>query len=118
MGLGKGSENNPKGLFLSKLYSCQGWGGTVWVAPQCDLDLRASQGGEFDDLLQPIPTPFVHFWYAGEDGQKVLLVTLPDFSTTQTACLINLRDLTCQPVSFSAFGANDEEEEGAMETGP
>lgn len=54
----------------------------------------------------------------GEDGQKVLLVTLPDFSTTQTACLINLRDLTCQPVSFSAFGANDEEEEGAMETGP
>ncbi|XP_054854421.1 DNA polymerase delta subunit 2 [Eublepharis macularius] len=54
----------------------------------------------------------------GEDGQKVLLVTLPDFSTSQTACLINLRDLTCQPVTFSAFGANEEEEEGAMETGP
>ncbi|KAL8173827.1 UNVERIFIED_CONTAM: DNA polymerase delta subunit 2 [Gekko kuhli] len=55
----------------------------------------------------------------GEDGQKVLLVTLPDFSTSQTACLINLRDLTCQPVTFSAFGANEEEEEeGAMDTGP
>nr|XP_056715936.1 DNA polymerase delta subunit 2 [Euleptes europaea] len=55
----------------------------------------------------------------GEDDQKVLLVTLPDFSTSQTACLINLRDLTCQPVTFSAFGANDEEEEeDAMETGP
>ncbi|XP_060107538.1 DNA polymerase delta subunit 2 [Heteronotia binoei] len=55
----------------------------------------------------------------GEDGQKVLLVTLPDFSTSQTACLINLRDLACQPVTFSAFGANDdEEEEGAMDTGP
>ncbi|KAJ7305101.1 hypothetical protein JRQ81_010941 [Phrynocephalus forsythii] len=54
----------------------------------------------------------------GEDGQKVLLVTLPDFSTTQTACLINLRDLACQPVTFSAFGANsDEEEQAVMETG-
>ncbi|XP_061449463.1 DNA polymerase delta subunit 2 [Rhineura floridana] len=55
----------------------------------------------------------------GDDGQKVLLVTLPDFSTTQTACLINLRDLTCQPVSFSAFSANDDdgEEETVMETG-
>ncbi|KAH0623210.1 hypothetical protein JD844_031274 [Phrynosoma platyrhinos] len=55
----------------------------------------------------------------GDEGQKVLLLTLPDFSTTQTACLINLRDLTCQPVSFSAFGVNDndEEEAMAMETG-
>ncbi|XP_034995044.1 DNA polymerase delta subunit 2 [Zootoca vivipara] len=55
----------------------------------------------------------------GANGQKVLLVTLPDFATTQTACLINLRDLTCQPVSFSAFGANEEEEdeETGMETG-
>nr|XP_060643668.1 DNA polymerase delta subunit 2 [Anolis sagrei ordinatus]XP_060643669.1 DNA polymerase delta subunit 2 [Anolis sagrei ordinatus] len=55
----------------------------------------------------------------GDDGQKVLLLTLPDFSTTQTACLINLRDLTCQPASFSAFGANDDDEEEAvaMETG-
>ncbi|KAG8141423.1 putative DNA polymerase delta subunit 2-like protein [Naja naja] len=52
----------------------------------------------------------------GEDGQKVLLVTLPDFSSTQTACLINLCDLTCQPVTFSAFG-DEEEEETMMETG-
>nr|XP_020659234.1 DNA polymerase delta subunit 2 [Pogona vitticeps]XP_020659235.1 DNA polymerase delta subunit 2 [Pogona vitticeps]XP_020659236.1 DNA polymerase delta subunit 2 [Pogona vitticeps] len=52
----------------------------------------------------------------GDDGQKVLLVTLPDFSTTQTACLINLRDLTCQPVAFCAFGASEEEEEMLMET--
>lgn len=53
--------------------------------------------------------------FAGEDGQKVLLVTLPDFSSTKTACLINLCDLACQPVTFSAFG--DEEEETVMETG-
>ncbi|XP_067401912.1 DNA polymerase delta subunit 2 [Emydura macquarii macquarii] len=47
----------------------------------------------------------------GADGQRVLLVTIPDFSATQTACLINLRDLTCQPISFSSFSAD----EGEME---
>ncbi|NWS78858.1 DPOD2 polymerase, partial [Crotophaga sulcirostris] len=45
----------------------------------------------------------------GEDGQEVLLVTVPTFSATQTACLINLRDLSCQPISFSGFGAEDED---------
>ncbi|KFO98449.1 DNA polymerase delta subunit 2, partial [Calypte anna] len=44
----------------------------------------------------------------GEEGQQVLLVTVPDFSATQTACLVNLRDLSCQPVTFSGFGAEDE----------
>uniref|UniRef100_A0A3B4VHC5 DNA polymerase delta subunit 2 n=1 Tax=Seriola dumerili TaxID=41447 RepID=A0A3B4VHC5_SERDU len=29
----------------------------------------------------------------GADGQEVLLVTVPDFSSTQTACLVNLRTL-------------------------
>ncbi|XP_054031034.1 DNA polymerase delta subunit 2 [Dryobates pubescens] len=51
----------------------------------------------------------------GEDGQKVLLVTVPAFSATQTACLVNLRDLSCQPISFSGFGA--EEDTGDMELG-
>ncbi|XP_062490289.1 DNA polymerase delta subunit 2 [Pezoporus occidentalis] len=45
----------------------------------------------------------------GEKGQQVLLVTVPTFSTTQTACLINLRDLSCQPISFSGFGAEDDD---------
>ncbi|XP_075767181.1 DNA polymerase delta subunit 2 [Pelodiscus sinensis] len=45
----------------------------------------------------------------GADGQQVLLVTVPDFSATQTACLVNLRSLTCQPISFSGFGAEDSE---------
>ncbi|NWS50068.1 DPOD2 polymerase, partial [Probosciger aterrimus] len=45
----------------------------------------------------------------GEDGQQVLLVTVPTFSTTQTACLINLRDLSCQPISFFGFGAEDDD---------
>ncbi|NXN40369.1 DPOD2 polymerase, partial [Rhinoptilus africanus] len=45
----------------------------------------------------------------GEDGQQVLLVTVPVFSTTQTACLVNLRDLSCQPISFSGFGAEDDD---------
>ncbi|XP_006625387.1 DNA polymerase delta subunit 2 [Lepisosteus oculatus] len=46
----------------------------------------------------------------GADGQEVLLVAVPEFSTTQTACLVNLRNLECQPISFSAFSAEDEEE--------
>lgn len=41
---------------------------------------------------------------AGENGQQVLLVTVPTFSTTQTACLINLRDLSCQPTPSLASG--------------
>ncbi|XP_022075503.1 DNA polymerase delta subunit 2 [Acanthochromis polyacanthus] len=46
----------------------------------------------------------------GPDGQEVLLVTVPEFSSTQTACLINLRTLHCEPISFSAFSADDDEE--------
>lgn len=43
-------------------------------------------------------------------GQEVLLVTVPEFIRTQTACLVNLRTLSCEPVSFSAFS----DEEGQM----
>ncbi|CAJ1067982.1 DNA polymerase delta subunit 2 [Xyrichtys novacula] len=46
----------------------------------------------------------------GPDGQEVLLVTVPEFSTTQTVCLVNLRTLECEPVSFSAFSAEEDEE--------
>lgn len=53
--------------------------------------------------------------FAGEHGQQVLLVTVPAFSTTQTACLINLRNLSCQPISFSGFGTEDDD--GDMEVG-
>ncbi|XP_009474626.1 PREDICTED: DNA polymerase delta subunit 2 [Nipponia nippon] len=49
----------------------------------------------------------------GEDEQQVLLLTVPTFSTTQTACLVNLRNLSCQPISFSGFGAEDDD--GDME---
>lgn len=45
----------------------------------------------------------------GPGGQEVLLVTVPEFSHTQTACLVNLRTLSCESVSFSAFSANDDE---------
>uniref|UniRef100_K7FH43 DNA polymerase delta subunit 2 n=1 Tax=Pelodiscus sinensis TaxID=13735 RepID=K7FH43_PELSI len=48
----------------------------------------------------------------GADGQQVLLVTVPDFSATQTACLVNLRSPPCQPISFSGFGAEDSEMDG------
>lgn len=46
----------------------------------------------------------------GPSGQEVLLVTVPDFSSTQTACLVNLRTFDCEPVKFSAFSADDDEE--------
>lgn len=49
----------------------------------------------------------------GPDGQEVLLVTIPEFSSTQTACLVNLRTLECEPISFSAF-STDEDEESEM----
>ncbi|KAI1900906.1 hypothetical protein AGOR_G00054660 [Albula goreensis] len=46
----------------------------------------------------------------GADGQEVLLVAIPDFSLTQTACLVNLRTLECEPVSFSSFSPEDDED--------
>lgn len=45
----------------------------------------------------------------GPEDQRVLLVAVPDFSSTQTACLVNLRSLACQPISFSGFGAEEED---------
>uniref|UniRef100_A0AAR2M2K0 DNA polymerase delta subunit 2 n=1 Tax=Pygocentrus nattereri TaxID=42514 RepID=A0AAR2M2K0_PYGNA len=47
----------------------------------------------------------------GPEGQDVLLVTVPEFSSTQTACLVNLRTLECEPVCFSSFSAQDEDNE-------
>lgn len=49
-----------------------------------------------------------HGLFAGPDDQTVLLVAVPDFSATQTACLVNLRSLACQPISFSGFGAEED----------
>ncbi|XP_029460063.1 DNA polymerase delta subunit 2 isoform X2 [Rhinatrema bivittatum] len=46
----------------------------------------------------------------GEDGQRVLLLTIPEFCTTQVACLINLRSLECQPMCFSSFSTEEEAE--------
>uniref|UniRef100_A0A8C6V6D1 DNA polymerase delta subunit 2 n=1 Tax=Neogobius melanostomus TaxID=47308 RepID=A0A8C6V6D1_9GOBI len=47
----------------------------------------------------------------GQEGQEVLLVAVPEFSSTQTACMVNLRTLECEPVSFSAFSTDDDESE-------
>ncbi|XP_056138752.1 DNA polymerase delta subunit 2 [Lampris incognitus] len=46
----------------------------------------------------------------GPNGQEVRLVTIPEFSSTQTACLVNLRTLDCEPVSFSAFSTTDDDD--------
>ncbi|XP_062399355.1 DNA polymerase delta subunit 2 [Sardina pilchardus] len=47
----------------------------------------------------------------GPEGQDVLLLSIPEFSSTQTACLVNLRTLECEPISFSSFSDEDEESE-------
>ncbi|NXL89195.1 DPOD2 polymerase, partial [Alectura lathami] len=47
----------------------------------------------------------------GDEGQRVLLVAVPAFSATQTACLVNLRDLSCQPLSFCGFGPEDDDDD-------
>ncbi|XP_034025761.1 LOW QUALITY PROTEIN: DNA polymerase delta subunit 2-like [Thalassophryne amazonica] len=48
---------------------------------------------------------------SGPDGQEVLVVAVPEFSSTQTACLVNLRTLEWEPVSFSAFSVDDNDSE-------
>ncbi|MEJ1274412.1 polymerase (DNA directed) delta 2 regulatory subunit [Cricetulus griseus] len=53
----------------------------------------------------------------GPEDQVVLLVAVPDFSSTQTACLVNLRSLACQPISFSGFGA-EHDDLGDLGLGP
>lgn len=55
-------------------------------------------------------TCFLLLFLPGPDGQECLLVTIPDFNSTQTACLVNLRTLTCEPISFSAFSADEDED--------
>nr|XP_055024153.1 DNA polymerase delta subunit 2 [Misgurnus anguillicaudatus] len=44
------------------------------------------------------------------EGQEVLLVAIPEFSSTQTACLVNLNTLECEPICFSSFSTEDDEE--------
>ncbi|XP_076020874.1 DNA polymerase delta subunit 2 [Genypterus blacodes] len=46
----------------------------------------------------------------GPTGQEVLLVTVPEFSSTQKACLVNLRTLECESISVSAFCGDDDDE--------
>nr|XP_033806089.1 DNA polymerase delta subunit 2 [Geotrypetes seraphini]XP_033806090.1 DNA polymerase delta subunit 2 [Geotrypetes seraphini] len=44
----------------------------------------------------------------GKDGQRVLLLTIPEFCISQIACLVNLYTLECQPMCFSSFGAKED----------
>uniref|UniRef100_A0A671QXG5 DNA polymerase delta subunit 2 n=1 Tax=Sinocyclocheilus anshuiensis TaxID=1608454 RepID=A0A671QXG5_9TELE len=46
----------------------------------------------------------------GPEGQDVLLVAIPEFSSTQTACLVNLCTLECEPVCFSSFSTEEDED--------
>lgn len=46
----------------------------------------------------------------GMDGQRVLLLAVPEFSVSQVACLLNLRTLECQPICFSSFNGEDDDD--------
>ena len=39
----------------------------------------------------------------GEAGQRVRVITLPDFGATRTIVLVNLRTLECSPVTFDGL---------------
>ena len=41
-------------------------------------------------------------WVEGEEGQKVRVVSVPEFSKTGTMVLVNIRTLEVQPISFEA----------------
>ena len=43
----------------------------------------------------------------GDDGQRVRVITLPDFGTTRTLVLVNLRTLECSPVSFAGLDGDE-----------
>ncbi|XP_065065704.1 DNA polymerase delta subunit 2-like [Rhopilema esculentum] len=56
---------------------------------------------------------FVTKTVKGDSGQSVLLISVPDFSTTSTAVLVNLRDMTCLPLELEASMSEIDEQ---MET--
>lgn len=41
-----------------------------------------------------------------QSGKSVAMISVPSFHSTLTAALVNLRDLSCQPVTFSVSIAN------------
>ncbi|XP_039262136.2 DNA polymerase delta subunit 2-like [Styela clava] len=46
----------------------------------------------------------------GNDGQSVLAISVPSFDKTETAVLLNLRTLTCEPITFGDFWDSSEPE--------
>lgn len=43
----------------------------------------------------------IYFLFAGERGQTVRLICIPEFSSSYTAVVLNLRNLDCAPITFS-----------------
>ena len=46
---------------------------------------------------------FAHTLIEGDEGQRVRVVMVPDFGTTRTLVLVNLRTLECSPVTFDGL---------------
>ncbi|XP_030751992.1 DNA polymerase delta subunit 2 isoform X3 [Sitophilus oryzae] len=60
-----------------------------FILTQCPHVLFAGNQEQFG-------TKFV----TGEDGQKICLISIPDFSKTFQGVLLNLKDLSCKSISF------------------
>jgi hypothetical protein len=51
-------------------------------------------------MIQKNLSFFISIIFLGEDGQKVRLISIPEFSNTFQVCVLNLKTLECVPISF------------------
>lgn len=82
------------------------------LAPTAPDSLGCFPYYESDPFIIPQDTG-PHVYFAGnqqayssktvkyDSGRSAVIVSVPSFHSTQTAVLVNLRDLSCQPVSFN-----------------
>ena len=55
-----------------------------------------------------IPTVASRFFCLGADGQSTLLLCIPSFATSHSCVLVNLKDLSCTPLSVDVNMFSDE----------
>ena len=73
----------------------------------------------FTDWLLVYPEPFreICMQYSfqssvGDEGQSTLLLCVPSFSVTNSCVLVNLKDLSCIPLTVDANLFNEDDEDG------
>lgn len=77
---------------------------TLGCAPFTKSDPFVVKDGECPHVYFAANQPeFAHTLIEGDEGQRVRVVMVPDFGTTRTLVLVNLRTLECSPVAFSGL---------------